>query len=85
MDLKICPDGTYAPVPADECCPSLKACKPSLDCTGVPCTLDLKICPDGTPAPVPIGECCPSFKACKTSGNHFLDLEMHESSFICFY
>jgi uncharacterized membrane protein len=27
MDLKICPDGTRAPVPVDECCPSLKACK----------------------------------------------------------
>jgi endonuclease III-like uncharacterized protein len=27
MDLKVCPDGTPAPVPAGECCPSLKACK----------------------------------------------------------
>ncbi|CAF1357092.1 unnamed protein product [Rotaria sordida] len=26
MDLKICPDGTPAPIPVDECCPSLKAC-----------------------------------------------------------
>jgi len=29
MDLKICPDGTLAPVPADGCCPSLAACKQS--------------------------------------------------------
>jgi endonuclease III-like uncharacterized protein len=27
MDLKICPNGKPAPVPAGECCPSLKACK----------------------------------------------------------
>ncbi|CAF2841562.1 unnamed protein product [Rotaria sp. Silwood2] len=26
MDLKICPDGTRAPVPAGGCCPSLSAC-----------------------------------------------------------
>jgi len=26
MDLKVCPDGTPAPIPAGECCPSLKAC-----------------------------------------------------------
>ncbi|CAF4258014.1 unnamed protein product, partial [Rotaria sp. Silwood2] len=26
MDLKVCPDGTPAPVPIGECCPSLKAC-----------------------------------------------------------
>jgi len=27
MDLKICPDGTPAPVPAGGCCPSLSACR----------------------------------------------------------
>ncbi len=33
MDLKICPDGTPAPVPADSCCPSLTACKTSGKCS----------------------------------------------------
>jgi hypothetical protein len=71
MDLKVCPDGTPAPVPAGECCPSLKACKPVNpitpinNCAFTFCTMDLKVCPDGTPAPVPAGECCPSLKACK--------------------
>jgi hypothetical protein len=69
MDLKICPDGTPAPIPAGECCPSLKACTTIAvtDCTFSFCTLDLKICPDGTLAPIPVGECCPSLKACATS------------------
>ena len=62
FDSKICPDGTRAPVPPGGCCPSLRACKRSMNCG---CTFDLKICPDGTPAPVPPGECCPSYKACK--------------------
>jgi len=70
MDLKICPDGTRAPVPEGECCPSLKACKtgvkPINNCAIAFCTMDLKICPDGTPAPIAEGECCPSLKACKT-------------------
>ncbi len=26
-DLKICPDGTRAPIPIGGCCPSLSACK----------------------------------------------------------
>ena len=66
MDLKICPDGTPAPIPVGECCPSLKACKTNVDCTTVPCPKILMICPDGTPAPIPVGECCPSLTACKT-------------------
>jgi len=67
MDLKICPDGTSAPVPVGECCPSLSACKkPVTNCRNTFCTMDLKICPDGTPAPVPVGECCQSYSACKT-------------------
>jgi len=66
LDLKICPDGTPAPIPVGECCPSLKACKFDLNCANVACTLDLKICPDGTPAPVPVGGCCPSLDACPT-------------------
>jgi len=74
MDLKICPDGTPAPVPAGGCCPSLTACgtranpiKSKPDCRFAMCTMDLKICPDGTPAPVPADGCCPSYSACRTS------------------
>ncbi|UJR23457.1 hypothetical protein I4U23_026460 [Adineta vaga] len=75
MDLKICPNGTPAPVPVGGCCPSLSACKNSVNpikpisnCAFVMCTMDLKVCPDGTPAPVPVGGCCPSLTACKTNG-----------------
>ncbi|CAF1013171.1 unnamed protein product [Rotaria sordida] len=71
MDIKICPDGTRAPIPTGGCCPSLSACKPNIhpikpitNCAFVMCTMDLKICPDGRPAPVPAGECCPSLSAC---------------------
>jgi riboflavin transporter FmnP len=73
MDFKVCPDGTAAPVPVGQCCPSLTACKTKLDvvtpvkpinCALAFCTMDLKICPDGTPAPVPAGACCPSLTAC---------------------
>jgi uncharacterized membrane protein len=70
MDLKICPDGTPAPIPVGGCCPSLSACKeakPIKNCLTTFCTMDLKICPDGTPAPVPADSCCPSLTACKTS------------------
>jgi len=70
MDLKICPDGTRAPIPVGGCCPSLSACKsikPITDCTFAMCTMDLKICADGTPAPIPAGECCQSLRACKTA------------------
>jgi len=69
MDLKICPDGTPAPVPADGCCPSLSACKtaPKTDCRFTMCAMVFLVCADGTPAPVAAGECCPSMKACKTS------------------
>ena len=74
MDLKICPDGSRAPVPPGGCCPSLSACKPIgniiqpiSNCVFVMCTSDIKICPDGTFAPIPVGGCCPSLNACKTS------------------
>jgi len=71
MDVKICPDGSRAPVPVGGCCPSLSACKtpvkPISNCAFVMCTMDIKICPDGTLAPVPAGECCPSLTACRTS------------------
>jgi len=74
MDLKICPNGTRAPVPVGGCCPSLSACKTKsnvdpitpTNCDNAFCTMDLKICPDGKPAPIAPGECCPSFKACFT-------------------
>jgi len=72
MDLKICPDGTPAPVPVGGCCQSLSACKsltpikPITDCSFTFCTMIFLTCPDGTPAPVAPGECCPSQKACNT-------------------
>jgi len=73
MDLKICPDGRPAPVPAGGCCPSLSACKtdvspikPNNNCLFTMCTMVFLTCSDGTPAPVAPGECCPSLKACKT-------------------
>ncbi|CAF3511907.1 unnamed protein product [Rotaria sordida] len=77
MALKICPDGTPAPVPVGGCCPSLSACRnsaiipvrPTVDCTFAVCTMDLKICPDGTPARIPVDECCPSLKACAINGD----------------
>jgi riboflavin transporter FmnP len=68
MDLKICPDGTPAPVPVDGCCPSLSACKTGIKpplCAVVMCAM--QVCPDGTLAPVPVGGCCPSLAACKTT------------------
>jgi len=74
MDLKICPDGTPAPIPVGGCCPSLSACKtgvnpikPINNCMFVMCTMDIKICPNGRPAPVAAGECCPSLKACNSA------------------
>ena len=30
MDIKICPDGTRAPIPVGGCCPSLNACKQNI-------------------------------------------------------
>lgn len=82
MDLKICPDGTPAPVPVGGCCPSLSACKnngvnpikpikpiqPISNCAFTMCTMVFLVCPDGTPAPVPVGGCCPSLSACKNNG-----------------
>jgi len=73
MDLKICPDGTPAPVPVGGCCPSLSACKPGVNpfqnqnCAFVMCTMVFLTCPDGRPAPVPAGGCCPSLSACGTN------------------
>jgi len=69
MDLKICPDGTPAPVPVGGCCPSLSACKKDKpnNCLFAMCTMVFLTCPDGTPAPVPAGGCCPSLSACQTS------------------
>ncbi|CAF1240340.1 unnamed protein product [Adineta ricciae] len=82
MDLKVCRDGTPAPVPAGGCCPSLSACKdsnnnaikpikpikPISNCAFTMCTMVFLVCPDGTPAPVPVGGCCPSLSACKNTG-----------------
>jgi riboflavin transporter FmnP len=77
MDLKVCPDGTPAPVPVGGCCPSLSACKTTIspikpiintNCAMVMCLMVVQVCPDGTPAPIPVGGCCPSLSACKNTG-----------------
>ncbi|CAF3302057.1 unnamed protein product [Rotaria socialis] len=74
LDLKICPDGSLAPIPVGGCCPSLSACKTVVspiesisDCGFSICSLILLLCPDGRPAPIPTGQCCPSLSACSLS------------------
>jgi len=74
MDLKICPDGTRAPVPVGGCCPSLSACRQlgglqpiKPDCAFSFCTMVFLTCDDGTPAPVPADGCCPSLSACRSN------------------
>ncbi|CAF1963551.1 unnamed protein product [Rotaria magnacalcarata] len=74
MDIKICPDGSRAPIPPGQCCPSLSACKtdvspiePISNCGFSICSMIFLSCPDGRPAPIPAGQCCPSLSACSLS------------------
>ncbi|CAF1226918.1 unnamed protein product [Rotaria magnacalcarata] len=74
MDIKICPDGSRAPIPPGQCCPSLSACKtdvspiePISNCGFSICSTVFLSCPDGRPAPIPAGQCCPSLSACSLS------------------